>query len=226
MGTTIEGAEGAGTRLVLARQRTLIVDDHPMFRLALREVLARLPELDVVAEAGTVGEAMECLAQRAYDIAIVDLVLPDGRGLALVNHVLNAQPECRVLVLSAVDEPTRMAEILRAGASGYALKSQPVSEIVDALHAVIAGRRSVPEEAREEIDALLNSPNAWPIERLTRREREVFELIALGHTNEDIAGKLRISRRTVETHRQRIMNKLGSRSVGQLLQHAVRHGIV
>jgi DNA-binding NarL/FixJ family response regulator len=207
------------------RLRTLIVDDHPMFRMAIRETLARLSELEVVAEAGSVAEAIACLAHHTFDVAIVDLVLPDARGFAFVEHVLDAQPECKVLALSGVDEPTQMAEMLRAGASGYALKSQPVGEIIEALRCVLAGARSVPAASRDQIDKLLESRDAWPLERLTPREREIFELLVAGHANRDIAMKLFISARTVETHRQRIMNKLAARSLTDMFQIAMRHGL-
>ena len=119
-----------------------------------------------------------------------------------------------------------LAEMLRSGASGFALKTQPVSEIVDALRSVLGGRRSVPAAAREQIDTLLSSPDAWPLERLTPREREVFDLLVSGDTNDDIAVKLSISKRTVETHRLRVTTKLAADSLGDLFRLAVRHGLV
>lgn len=214
------------TTSIVARVRALVVDDHPMFRMALREVLARTPDIDVVAEVGSVAEAIACLAHETFDIAIVDVILPDGRGSAVVDHVINAQPDCKVLALSGVDEPTQIAAMMRAGASGYALKSQPVGEIVDALHGVLHGARCVPAASRARVDELLAGPDAWPLERLTRREREVFDLLVAGYTNDSIATRLAVSRRTVETHRMRVMSKLAAHSLGQLLQLAVRHGLV
>jgi DNA-binding NarL/FixJ family response regulator len=214
------------TSSVIERVRALIVDDHPLFRLAIREVLARQPDFEVIAAAGSVAEAIACLAHHTFDVAIVDVVLPDARGSVFVDHVLNAQPDCKVLALSGVDEPTQMAEMLCAGASGFALKSQPVGEIIEALRAVIGGGRSVPAASADQIDKLLDSPDAWPLQRLTPREREVFDLLVAAYTNEGIATKLVISRRTVETHRQRVMAKLSARSLGHLFQLAVRHGLV
>jgi DNA-binding NarL/FixJ family response regulator len=212
--------------LVVDRLRVVIVDDHPLFRIALREVLSRYPEFEVLAEAGSVAEAIACFARHPFDVAIVDLVLPDGRGSELVDHVLDVQPDCKVLALSGVEEPTQMAEILRAGASGFALKSQPPSEIVDALRCIVGGSRSIPAASQGQIDRLLDSPDAWPLDRLTPREREVFDLLVGGYTNEGIAAKLVISRRTVETHRLRVMNKLLAHSLGDLLQIAHRHGLI
>jgi DNA-binding NarL/FixJ family response regulator len=212
--------------VVIERIRTLILDDHPMFRAALEMTLERQPEFEVVASVGTVAEAIACLSRQMFDVAIVDLVLPDGRGSVFVDTVLNAQPDCKVLALSGVEEPIQVAAMLRSGASGFALKSQPVAEIIEALRAVIGGRRIIPADMHAQIDRLLGSPHAWRIERLTPREREVFELLVAGHTNQSIAAKLSLSRRTVETHRFRVMSKLAARSLGDLLQLAVRHGLV
>jgi DNA-binding NarL/FixJ family response regulator len=211
---------------VVGPARTLIVDDHPLFRSALGEVLARYLDFEVVGEAGSVAEALAWLAQHTVDVAIIDVVLPEARAVTLVDYLRTAQPGCRVLALSGVDEPTQIAEMLRAGASGFALKTQPVSEIVGALRCVLGGGCTVPAAARQQVDALLNSPDAWPLERLTPREREVFDLLIAGATNDDITVKLSISKRTVETHRLRVMTKLAAGSLGDLFKIAVRHGLV
>jgi len=197
-----------------------------MFRQALREVLARQADLEVVADVGSVAEAIQYVAVFAIDVAIVDVVLPETRGVALVRHLRATQPACKVLALSGVEEPTQMAEMLRAGASGFALKSQPVGEILEALRSVIGGSRVVPAASREQIDSLLDSPDAWPLERLTRREREIFDLLVAGYANKDIATTLSISTRTVETHRLRLMSKLDARSLTDLFQLALRHGLI
>ena len=197
-----------------------------MFRQALREVLARQADLEVVADVGSVAEAIQYVAVFAIDVAIVDVVLPETRGVALVRHLRATQPACKVLALSGVEEPTQMAEMLRAGASGFALKSQPVGEILEALRSVIGGSRDVPAASREQIDSLLDSPDAWPLERLTRREREIFDLLVAGYANKDIATTLSISTRTVETHRLRLMSKLAARSLTDLFQLAFRHGLI
>jgi DNA-binding NarL/FixJ family response regulator len=224
---TLDGMNVAdSSTLVVENLRALIVDDHPLFRSAIGELLAREPGFQVVAEVGTVSEAIACLDREPFDVAVVDVVLPDGRGSAVVRHAVAVQPGCKVFALSGIDEPTRMAEMMRAGASGFALKSQPSRQIVDALREVAGGRRSVPGIVREEIDTLLSTPDAWALERLTPRERQVFDLIIGGYNNNGIATKLAISIRTVETHRLRIMTKLAAHSVGDLFRLAVRHGLV
>jgi len=210
----------------VAPVRTLIVDDHPMFRLALREVVSRQPGLVVVAETGSVAEAIAYVANHIIDVAIVDILLPDARGVTFVRHLRAVQPACKVLAVSGIDEPLQMAEMLRAGASGVAHKSQPGAEIVAALRAVIAGERSVPGSMRDQIEQLLGNGNVWPLDRLTPREREIFDLLVAGYANKDIATKLFISPRTVETHRQRITSKLAARSVNDLFQLALRHGLI
>lgn len=221
-----EASPGLSNPPVVRRARTLIVDDHPMFREAFREVLARHPDFEVVADVGSVAEAIAWAANHTIDAAIVDIVLPEGRGVSFVRHLRAAQPNCKVLAVSGIEEPTQMAEMLRAGASGFALKSQPPSEILDALRAVLGGGRSVPAGARDQIDKLLDNPDAWPLERLTPREREIFDLLVGGYANKDIATKLFIATRTVETHRQRIMHKLAARSLTDLFQLALRHGLI
>jgi DNA-binding NarL/FixJ family response regulator len=206
--------------------RTLIVEDHPLFRSAIGEVLQREPGFEVSAQVGTVAEAVECIGRATFDVAIVDLVLPDGTGAMVLGHVLSTQPQCKVLALSAKQEPLQIAAMLRAGASGFALKSQPAQEIVEALRAVAGGGHSVPAMLRDEIDVLITKPEVWSLERLTPREREVFDLIVSGNSNDHIAERLCISVRTVETHRLRVMNKLAAHSLGDLFQLAIRHGLV
>ena len=223
---TAKGESTRATRLTVGPARTLIVDDHPLFRQAFREVLARQPELEVVADVGSVAEAITYIADHPIDAAIVDIVLPDGRGVTFVRRLRIEQPNCKVLAVSGIEEPTQMAEMLRAGASGFALKSQPAGEIVEALRSVLGGGRSVPAAVRGQIDELLAHPDAWPLERLTKREREIFDLIVAGYANKNIATKLFISTRTAETHRQRIMHKLAARSLTDLVQLALRHGLI
>lgn len=206
--------------------RMIVVDDHPMFRQALRGVLARQPGLEVVADVGSASEAIGFVAYHAIDAAIVDVVLPDVHGASFVRHLRAVQPACKVLALSGVEEPTQMAEMLRAGAQGFALKSQPVPEILEALRSVLGGSRHVPAASREQIDRILENPDAWPLERLTRREREIFDRLVAGDANKEIGAKLFISTRTVETHRRRIMTKLAAHSLHDLFELALRHGLI
>jgi DNA-binding NarL/FixJ family response regulator len=194
----------------------LIVDGQPLFRTALHGLLDIEPYQ--VVEAASARAALELANSTTFDLAIVDATLG---GIALLAHLHVIQPACRLLGVASDDNPYRVARMMRAGASGCALKIQPADELVDAIHIAIDGARYVPPILRgEAFDRLLTSDDEWPLDRLTPREREVFCLVADGGGNSDIAAKLFISKRTVETHRQRIMTKLGARSLADLIKVA------
>jgi len=211
---------------ISARTRIALVDDHPLFRMGLRAILERDSQLEVVIDVDRGAQALEVAPQGLFDLAIVDCVLPEMSGAAFTAALHRVSPQTKILGLSMLDDPLRIAEMLRAGASGYALKSQPPDRIVEAVHLVIGGVRYLPESvSASEVETLVNEPSAWPLERLTAREREVFALLAEGQSNDDIASRLFIARRTVEAHRHHVMHKLGARSVVDLVRIAMRHGI-
>jgi DNA-binding NarL/FixJ family response regulator len=208
-----------------AKARVAIVDDHPLFRQGLVVALRREPDLEVVAEAGNGPDAITLARQLQLDAAVVDILMPSMSGLTLCQELHELQPECRVLGLSVIDEPVLIADMLRAHACGFALKTQPIDEIVDALHHVLGGLRYLPPGvSRDAIDAELAQPEGRPLATLTRREREVFELLIRGNSNDEVATKLFIARRTVETHRQRIMKKLCAHSLAEMQRVAALHG--
>lgn len=203
----------------------MLVDDHPVFRQGLLAALAGHPTLEVVAEANDGNEALAVLDARSIDVAVIDVLMPQISGITLASEIHERQPGCRVLGLSVIDDPGLIADMLRAHARGFALKTQPVAEIVRAIHEVLADLRSLPPNvSRDAVDAELGNDRSNPVGRLTRREREVFELLIRGHSNDEIASQLFIARRTVETHRQRVMHKLSARSVAQMQRLAARHG--
>jgi DNA-binding NarL/FixJ family response regulator len=207
------------------RARIGIVDDHPLFRRGLSAVLAQEDDLEIVCEAGSAGEALDLARDVQLDLALVDNLMPTTSGISLASELYEVQPTCRVLALSLVDEPGIVADMLRARACGYALKSQPVAEVLEAIRQVLAGIRYLaPAISSAQVDAELAGSPTQPFARLTRREREVFELLIRGQSNDQIARRLFISRRTVETHRQRVMNKLSAHSVIQMQRLAARHG--
>jgi DNA-binding NarL/FixJ family response regulator len=205
--------------------RVALVDDHPLFREGLAVALTRGADLDLVGEAGNAEEARELARSTQIDVAIVDILMPSVSGISLTAELYEIQPSCKVLGLSAIDEPGLIADMLRARACGYALKTQPVAEIIEAVVTTAKGSRYLPPSvSATRIDQELAGTPARPFERLTRREREVFELIIRGHSNDEIAVRLFIARRTVETHRQRIMNKLSAHSLAEMQRIAARHG--
>jgi DNA-binding NarL/FixJ family response regulator len=209
----------------VAKVRTLVIDDHPLFRQGLVAALRKDAEIEIAGEAGTADEARELAQRLTIDVAIVDLLMPSTSGLTITHDLRELQPQLRILGLSAIDEPGLIADMLRAGAGGYVLKTQPVDAIIEAIHQVVAGARYLPPTvSHDAIDAALASAVPAPLARLTRREREIFELLIRGHSNNEIAVKLFIALRTVETHRQRITRKLSARSLSELQRLAARFG--
>jgi len=207
--------------------QVLLVDDHPMFRKGMCALLEPDPRLKVIGEVGSAGEALDIARSNAIDLAIVDLVLPSGSGggVTLTQRLKQAQPRCRVLGLSVHDDPAHVAAMLRAGGDGFAFKTQIGAEILDAIQTVLGAKRYLPPA----IDAghvmrLATAREATPLERLTQREREVFELLVAGESNEGVAERLGIARRTVETHRQNIMKKLEVSSIAELVRLSFQLG--
>lgn len=205
--------------------QALLVDDHPLFRAGLATLLAAEPDLDLAAEASCAAEAVEAVTTTPIDVAIVDVLLPGTTGISLASQLLEIRPTLRILGLSVLDEPPMIASMLRAGATGYALKTQPPHEVTAAIRTVLAGGLYIPPQVSSSaVMGLVNGQHAQPLQRLTRREREIFDLLLRGHSNEEIGARLFIARRTVETHRQRIMKKLASHSLVDLIRAAARQG--
>ena len=205
--------------------RCVLVDDHPLFRRGLTVALRADADIDIAGEAGNADEARALARLGPIDVAIVDMLLPSVSGLTVTTELHELRPECRILGLSVIDDPGLIADMLRAGASGYALKTQPVEEIVDAIHQVVGGLRYLPPTvSRDAVEAALANDLPAPLARLTKREREIFELLIRGYTNSDIACRLFIALRTVETHRLRITKKLSARSLLQMQRLAARYG--
>ncbi len=205
--------------------RLFLVDDHPLFRTGLAYALTRRGGFVVVGEAGTAGEAITLIDTVQPDVAIVDVLLPAVSGISLVGELTARYPQIRTLALSVVDEPCLIADMLRAGAAGFALKTQSPEEILDAVRTIVGGERYLPAAIpRGALDAELASPTVADVGRLTPREREIFELLIRGHSNDEIATRLYIARRTVETHRQHIVKKLSARSIAEMVRIAAKHG--
>lgn len=206
------------------RTRVLLVDDHPLFRLGIATLLEREQDFEVVGHAATAEEALELYARVQPDLVVIDILLGTGCGIALVRDIQRQRP-ARVLGLSVLDEPVRVAEMLRAGAIGFANKTQPFEQIVDAIRATLAGAPYVAPTINEQVAKLAQQSEKLPLELLTAREREVFELLTRGQSNEEIGVQLSIRPRTVETHRQRVMKKLGAHSLAELVRLATRWGL-
>jgi DNA-binding NarL/FixJ family response regulator len=202
----------------------LIVDDHPAYRTGMHVLLDYDPHVRSVTEAASVSDALAIIKTKSFHLAIVDVVLPETGGASLVRQLRERQPACRTLALSMIDEPIRIAEMLRAGAVGYALKSQPVDDILPAIHTVLRGERYLPPQMTPVPSVIDGAP--LPLERLTARERTVFDLLVQGLTNRSVAEHLLIARRTIDAHRRHIMRKLGARSIVDLIRLAMRSGSI
>ncbi len=211
--------------------RVAIVDTHPLYRAGLRMAISDHGRgLEIVGEADSLRGAAALLANARPDVVVLDSSLPGTGGLSVLRQLLRRHPERRVLVLSAQVAEDFAAEAFAAGAMGYAGKDGTAEEIVAAIQEVGAGQRYLsPRLALERVNQhLLERPagDRAPLDALSAREREVFRLLVLGCSNEEIAKQLRISRRTVETHRSRILKKLRVHSAVELLRLAARHGLI
>jgi two-component system, NarL family, response regulator NreC len=207
--------------------RILIVDDHAVVRSGLRMLLDSDDGLETVAEAGTARDAIFEVRKHKPDVVLMDVVLPDKSGIETTPDVLKEAPEARVLVLSMEDDPRYVREAFAAGASGYVLKEAADSELVAALKQVAAGERYVhpalgARMAVAEAEAAARAED----DPLSDREREVLRLLALGHTNQEIAKTLFISVRTAETHRAHIMRKLRLTTRAELVRYALAQGLL
>ncbi len=201
----------------------LLVDDHPLFRLGVATLLEREQDFQVVGHAGTVAEALELDASLRPDLVVMDVLLNDESGIDLARR-LRAMRDVHILGLSVLDEPVRIVEMIRAGASGYALKIQTFEEILEAMRSALAGQRYLAPAIREQVEEIAADDRKLPLERLTTREREIFELLVEGYSNAQIGEQLAIAPRTVDTHRQRILKKLGAHSIADLVRFAARWG--
>jgi DNA-binding NarL/FixJ family response regulator len=210
--------------------RLLIADDHVMVRRGLRLVLDAEPDLRVVAEASDGAEAIERVRDTEVDLAILDVSMPRMTGLQASAELARRHPAVKVLMLSMHDNEQYLFEALKAGASGYVLKTAADRDLVHACRAALRGEPFLYPSA---VAALIRdflqrarSGEAVPEEPLTPRELEIVKLVAEAHTNPEIAELLHISPRTVERHRENVMTKLGMRDRVQLTRYAIRRGLV
>ena len=207
--------------------RVLIVDDHAVVRTGIRLLLAAEDDLEPVGEAGTKREAIFEARSTKPDVVLLDVVMPDGSGIEMIPQLLHEHPDTKVLVLSMQDDPRYVREAFAAGASGYVLKEAADVEVVGAVREIAAGGRYVhPELGARMIAADAEEARRAERDPLSEREREVLKLLALGHTNQEIAKQLYISVRTAETHRAHIMQKLGLSTRAELVRYAIAQGLL
>jgi DNA-binding NarL/FixJ family response regulator len=204
-----------------------VVDDHQLFREALRSLLARTPDFAVVGEAATAPKAREMVASAQPDVVMLDLLLPDMPGVELARQLLIDNPRLRLLAVSMVSDPAHVAEALDAGCLGFVSKEDAATELVAAVHAV-ADRQAYmsPRLQREAVEALRGHAGPRGLHSLTPREREIFDLTVAGASTIAVAQQLSISPRTVETHRSRILRKLDMHGATDMVLYAARLGLL
>ena len=207
--------------------RVLIVDDHAVLRSGLHLLLDAQSDIEVVGEAGDVREAVFETRDKKPDVVLMDVVMPGQTGIEGVPLVLKEAPEAKVLVLSMQDDPRYVREAFAAGAAGYILKEAVDAEVVGAIQRVAAGDNYVhPALGARLVAAEAEAKAREEADPLSDREREVMRLLALGHTNQEIAKMLYISVRTAETHRAHIMQKLRLSTRAQLVRYAIDQGLL
>lgn len=203
----------------------VIADDHQVVRTGLKLLLDSEEDFEVVAEAGDVASATRTVLGYKPDVLVLDLNMPDGSSLGAIPKMLSDSPGTNIVVLTMQEDPAFAREALQAGARGYVLKEAADSELVEAVRMAAEGRTYLHPELGAKIAAEPPKP-AGPPDDLTEREVDILRLIALGHTNTEIAEQLFLSVRTVESHRARVQQKTGLTTRAELVRYALDNEIV
>src|SRR5919197_59497 len=207
--------------------RAVVVDDHAVVRSGIRLLLDREQDIEVVGDAGSAKDAVFQTRALKPDVILLDVVMPGESGIDVLPRLLKESPESKVLVLSMQDDPSYVREAFAAGASGYVLKEAADEEVVAAVREIANGGHYVhPALGARMVAAEAEARAAAEADPLSEREREVLRLLALGHTNQEIAKILYISVRTAETHRAHIMQKLRLSSRAELVRYALSQGLL
>lgn len=215
--------------------RILLADDHTLVRAGIRSLLEKLTGIEIVAEASNGRAVLEWIQNHALDLILMDIMMPELNGIETARYIAKYFPKLRVIILSMYANEEYIAHALQAGAAGYLLKDAATAELELAIRAVTRGEtylsppisKHAVEEYLERVNRSQQSDSAVPspFERLTPRQRQILQLIAEGHTMQDIANKLRVSVKTVETHRAQLMARLGIYDLAGLVRYAIRTGI-
>lgn len=214
--------------------RVLIVDDHAVLRKGLGMLLASQPDMTVVGEAGSGASALELARTAKADVITLDLTLPDGSGLTILETLRRECPASRILILTMHDDAAYLKAAIAAGASGYVVKTANESEVLSAIRSISQGRVYFSLSMDDRLARTLTGGDAneedrqpsTPSVALSEREQEVLALIAQGYTNQQIADRLFLSVKTIETYRSRLMSKLGLDDRAQLVQYALQAGFL
>lgn len=210
--------------------RIVLADDHPVVRLGIRNLLEAEAQFTIVGEIADALQVIPQVEALKPDVLVLDLIMPGLNGLEITRRVSRSAPQTRIIVLSMHANEAYVIEALRNGASGYVLKGSEAGELVRAIHEVLGGGRYLsPPLSEQAIEMYVEKAAGVPLDpydTLSARERQVLHLAAEGHTSPEIAARLYISTRTVETHRANLMRKLGLRTQTDLVRYALRRGIL
>jgi DNA-binding NarL/FixJ family response regulator len=215
----------SSSETALRKHRILIVDDHPIVRHGLSELITQEPDLEVCGEAGDPAEAMRQVRETMPDVVIIDLSLKSGHGIELIEQIRAQYPSIRMLVSSVHDESLFAERVLRAGAAGYVNKQEATEKVIEAIRHVLEGEIYLSTHTSNRLlrSVVSGEPSGQnPIQSLSNRELEVFEMIGQGLATKQIAARLKLSPKTVETHREKIKKKLNLTNSTELSRHAVQ----
>ncbi|MDZ7722672.1 MAG: response regulator transcription factor [candidate division KSB1 bacterium] len=208
----------------------LIADDHEILRSGLRSLLSENKQFDIIAEASDGREALTKAEELKPDVIVMDISMPGMNGMEATRQILEKEGEIKIIALSVHSDKQFIAGMLQAGASGYLLKDCAVDELEEAITTVIHGDTYLSSRITgtvvQHFRDILNSQHTSAFDVLTEREREVLQLIAEGGNTKEIAAKLYVSVKTIETHRQNLMNKLKIYNIPDLVKYAIREGLV
>jgi len=212
-----------------ARIRVVLADDHHLIRQAMRMMLEGDDRIEVLADVSDGREAVDAAARLHPDVVLMDLAMPNLNGIEATGQIVRQDPRVKVLILTGFVDDERVLAALRAGAAGYVVKRSDVNELLLAIQAVHLGNPYFSQSlshGRSAVEYLLQAQRDGPTDSLSTREREVLQLVAEGHTNQEIADKLVLSIKTVEAHKAHIMAKLNAQNKTDLIKYAIRQGII
>jgi DNA-binding NarL/FixJ family response regulator len=211
--------------------RVLVADDHAIVREGLSIMLGNQPDMDVVGQAVNGREALQLVDEQDPDVAVIDISMPEMNGIDAIQQMIPHHPRLKVIVLSIHETKPYVFRALKAGAMGYLTKETAGLEVVEAVRAVYRGERYLSRRIADLLmDASLQKLESWielsPLDRLSAREREILQLVAEGKTSQEIAARLSISSKTVDTYRSRLMRKIGVEDMAGLVKFAIQHGVI
>jgi two-component system response regulator NreC len=209
--------------------KILLVDDHEIMREGICALLRKHPEMEVIGQAADGRTAVDMVRQLQPDVVVMDIGMPNLNGIEAARQMTAENPHLKIMALSTHSDGSVVTKMIKAGATGYMLKESAFSELLDGLRTMAEGKTYLCSKISKVVFAdyinLLTNPRTETVDGLTCREREVLQLVAEGHTTKDIAKALHLSPKTVDSHREHIMEKLGVRNVASLTKYAIREGL-